>query len=604
MSESVAILGGGIGGLAAAHHLARAGVRKITVYEASDAVGGKARSQYPTGPKKGTAYPGEHGFRFFPHFYRHLLETLRQIPAPRGSVWDQLVAPKYGAIAYDGRIIQIDRPVPLEDDTRFIKTAIQILMLREVTAVEATRFAEKLLLFATSCEARRKAEYDNMSWSEFTSASEIPYTKEFDDIVIRASKNLSAMRAENSSAATIGAITLQLLFTTSDTERSDALLCSPTDEAWLSHWRTHLASQGVQFELGVPLTRFDFDPLSGRIERAILAGGKKTVEADYYVCAIPLDRLAAILDDELMQFDAGLGKIPALAAEACGNMAGLQFFLRRSRSIVNGHLHYPGTPFALTSISQGQFWSPPPGQRPNRPNELRDVMSVIISDWETRGTEGLPAKEYVSRDALLDETWRQLKGALPPGTLRDDDVIARHLDSHVHLDPFRNETPLLIHPVGQYRRRPDAETAIENLFLASDFVRTYTDLATMEGAEEAARRATRAILARMGVAEDRWPPIHPLDEGSMFATAKRYDHLRFQYGWPHVLEARLSTGVLSLDDLIVNVGGTLAPYARQVSDRLSFLPRVGGERGAATDWLNQLETRLRGLPEPPHVVPS
>ena len=40
----------------------------------------------------------------------------------------------------------------------------------------------------------------------------------------------------------------------------------------------------------------------------------------------------------------------------------------------------------------------------------------------------------------------------------------------------------------------DAVTRIGNLFLAADFVRTHTDLATMEGANEAARRAVNGIL--------------------------------------------------------------------------------------------------------------
>ena len=41
-------------------------------------------------------------------------------------------------------------------------------------------------------------------------------------------------------------------------------------------------------------------------------------------------------------------------------------------------------------------------------------------------------------------------------------------------------------------------TAIPNLFLASDYVQTFTDLATMEGANEAARRAVNGILERAG----------------------------------------------------------------------------------------------------------
>ena len=48
--------------------------------------------------------------------------------------------------------------------------------------------------------------------------------------------------------------------------------------------------------------------------------------------------------------------------------------------------------------------------------------------------------------------------------------------------------------VGSWALRPEATTAIPNLFLASDYVRTHTDLATMEGANEAARRAVNGLL--------------------------------------------------------------------------------------------------------------
>ena len=43
-----------------------------------------------------------------------------------------------------------------------------------------------------------------------------------------------------------------------------------------------------------------------------------------------------------------------------------------------------------------------------------------------------------------------------------------------------------------------APTEIPNLFLASDYVRTFTDLATMEGANEAARRSVNAIIDAAG----------------------------------------------------------------------------------------------------------
>ena len=46
--------------------------------------------------------------------------------------------------------------------------------------------------------------------------------------------------------------------------------------------------------------------------------------------------------------------------------------------------------------------------------------------------------------------------------------------------------------------RPEAATRIPNLVLAGDYVRTNTDLASMEGACEAARHAVNAILQRTG----------------------------------------------------------------------------------------------------------
>src|SRR5919205_3635902 len=89
---TVAVLGGGVAGLSAAHELAERGF-EVTVYEQRDAPGGKARSiPYAGSGTDGRAdLPGEHGFRFFPGFYRHLPDTMSRIPAAGGTVRDRLV---------------------------------------------------------------------------------------------------------------------------------------------------------------------------------------------------------------------------------------------------------------------------------------------------------------------------------------------------------------------------------------------------------------------------------------------------------------------------------------------------------------------------------
>jgi len=90
----VAVIGGGVGGLSAAHELALRDF-DVVVYEQRDVAGGKARSMDAIPGAGGRrALPGEHGFRFFPGFYRHLPDTMSRIPYGHNvhGVFDNLVA--------------------------------------------------------------------------------------------------------------------------------------------------------------------------------------------------------------------------------------------------------------------------------------------------------------------------------------------------------------------------------------------------------------------------------------------------------------------------------------------------------------------------------
>src|SRR5438034_907569 len=93
-AKTVIVLGGGVAGLSAAHELVERGF-KVRVFEQRSVPGGKARSVvFPsTGRDRnvGTVHlgrhgrfrkdlPGEHGFRFFPRFYKHIIDTMTRIP--------------------------------------------------------------------------------------------------------------------------------------------------------------------------------------------------------------------------------------------------------------------------------------------------------------------------------------------------------------------------------------------------------------------------------------------------------------------------------------------------------------------------------------------
>ena len=90
MSDKVVILGGGIAGLSAAHELIERGFG-VEIHELLPIAGGKARSfaVEGTGTEGRRDLPGEHGFRFFPRFYRHVTDTMSRIPyGHHGTVAD------------------------------------------------------------------------------------------------------------------------------------------------------------------------------------------------------------------------------------------------------------------------------------------------------------------------------------------------------------------------------------------------------------------------------------------------------------------------------------------------------------------------------------
>ena len=83
-----------------------------------------------------------------------------------------------------------------------------------------------------------------------------------------------------------------------------------------------------------------------------------------------------------------------------------------------------------------------------------------------------------------------------------------------------NIEPILVNRPGSLALRPAARSAnIPNMFLAADYVDTATNLACMEGANEAARLAVNAILDQAGSPRERCQDVglrgrrHAFDPG-------------------------------------------------------------------------------------------
>jgi uncharacterized protein with NAD-binding domain and iron-sulfur cluster len=542
--SAVAVLGGGVGGLSAAHELGERGF-SVTVYERRDGFGGKARS-IPV-PESGTGgrldLPGEHGFRFFPGFYRHVIDTMRRIPFGKqgASCYDNLTVATRTLLARAGKAetVWVTRLPQTIDD--FQAAFLELFTDLDIPTEEVKFFVKQILGLATSCEARYLAEFEPTPFWDFIGAAK--RSEHYQRYLGQGfTRSLVAMRAEESSTRTIGRIILQIFYSMLlPGQVMDRLLNGPTNDVWIDPWCEYLTTRlGVRLEPGASVQAFHVD--SGQLHAVTIeqGGQQREVTADYYVSALPVEVMQPLVGEELKQAAPSLARIGELRTEW---MNGIQFYLRKDEPLVHGHALYLDSNWALTSVSQRQFWKDYDLSRYGS-GDVGGILSVDVSNWTSPGNfNGKAAMKCSNAQEIQQEVWAQLKASLNDAgmdQIRDENLVHWFLDPDIQFPnptTVTNLEPLLINHAGSLAARPEAHTEVTNLFLASDYVRTYTDLATMEAANEAARRATNAILAASGVAA---PPckLWPFETPEPMRTSQMLDRDRFEMGLPNLILGR------------------------------------------------------------------
>ncbi|WP_281995743.1 hydroxysqualene dehydroxylase [Ruegeria faecimaris] len=568
MAEKVVILGGGVGGMSAAHELIERGF-EVEVYERQLIAGGKARSipvlegeddhgskeehiralkdwigmhgyDLPPGVKR-PWLPGEHGFRFFPNFYRHITNTMSRTPYyDKGTCYDNLVPTTQVLVSqfdHPGIIVPERFPQSLKEVANALKTfAYTISPRNEIDFEDIEHFLGCMWRIATSCKERRFDEYERIGWWEFIGAAERSeaYQK---FLAIGLTRSLVAAKATTASTKTVGDVAIQLQLGIATPEAtSNRLLNGPTNLVWIQPWLEYLKSRGVVYHFDSKVTGIECR--NGRISSATVEqdGTQKQVTGDWFISALPIERIAPLVTPAMTKVDPGLAKLPLLAEDVQW-MNGIQFYLTKDVELAHGHVIFIDSPWALTAVSQKQFWSQIDFEN-WADGKTKGLLSVDISEWDKPGTNGKTARDS-SREEIAKEVWEQLKRSLNVDgniVLRDEELHYWFLDPDIVEDPDHparesNVEPLLVNRINSWRLRPEAATLIPNFMLASDYVRTNTDLATMEGANEAARRAVNAILRRSG-SEAQPCEIWDLHEPDILQPLRAYDYARYQAGEP------------------------------------------------------------------------
>ncbi|MFJ2746817.1 FAD-dependent oxidoreductase [Streptomyces sp. NPDC087297] len=547
----VAVLGGGVAGLTAAHELAERGYA-VTVYERR-ALGGKARSMDVPGSARGgrRPLPAEHGFRFIPGIYHNLPDTMRRIPFPGNAhgVWDNLVAPREMMFARAAGREDLRAPIPwpehspaelTPEELRRALTGILQTLVR-LPLHESAYFVDRVLVFLTSCDERRTEVWERTPWWDFVRAERM--SNEYRRILaVGITRNIVATKAEEASTRTVGtlgeAFVFNLLGRGADGP-PDRILNLPTNEAWIDPWEAHLRSLGVEFRIG--WTVREVRCADGRVSGVAVEGPDGTVQtvtADHYVSALPVEHARRTWSAALRAADPMLGRCDRLQTDW---MTGIQFYLTERAPLVHGHLNCIDSPWSLTAIQQAEHWPSRDFPADYGDGTAVDCLSVDISEWDRPGILYGKTAKQCTRDEVAREVWAQLKASL------NDTGKTLLADSKLHswfLDPGvdglgtphpTNQDELLIHPVGTLHNRPSAGTRIPNFFLSGDYVAVDIDLATMEGANASARAAVNSLLDRDGSQAPRCT-VRPMYRAPELEAARRHDLWRHRLGLRNVFD--------------------------------------------------------------------
>mmetsp|Transcript_8025 Transcript_8025/g.11945 ORF Transcript_8025/g.11945 Transcript_8025/m.11945 type:complete len:613 (-) Transcript_8025:3842-5680(-) len=516
-NKKIIIVGGGIAGLSSAHLLAERGYTNIHVYERTKVLGGKARSiAVPDSAKDGREpLLGEHGYRIFPAMYKHIRETMENIPFKDSNVWKQLVSDEWLLLSNNGSAAH-SLPVPhasigswLAYISKFPKEMRSLGIPKE----DMEYILQRILVIAESCENRFQWEYDHIRFWDYMSADQL--TEATQNIFLRLiSTGILAAEPHTSALRTIGLLIVRMFIKMTMDGGMVQSLNGPTNTQFLHPWVEEINRLGgVKFHLEEELQSIvvnqDQKIASLSFKNRNNSQISQIDDADDYIIAIPVEKLQPLITTQIREAAPSMANIHKLTFN---NQNGLQFFLKKPLPFdkfdykSKGHVAFSYSKWAISAINQVEFWKGYDWSKIGD-GSVVGIFSVDVSEWNKPGDLGCPSKGRtgysLTKNEFISEVWCQMHKAMPhifPEQERWFDYVhTPFLDPDVefHADgSVSNLEPLFLNIVNATQFQPNATTEIKNLYLASDFVRSETAVACMEAANEGARHAIRALLTK------------------------------------------------------------------------------------------------------------
>ena len=440
-----------MGGLACAHELARTGL-SVTVFEASATLGGKARSHYlpGTGTEGRRDLPGEHGFRFYPAFYRHTIATMTQIhlirrarPAPSGR------EPGRGAGGRGGGERAGNRRHPAQARTaRDVWRAITGIYRVGGSAAIRGGTSGAHLKYLTACErAWRDSEIEAQSWARFIGADRPDaYGDAFREVLLACTRTMVAMDAERGQPDG-GQTSSLLILATGSGQRRRPDDDGTDDECWMYPWQAQLRALGGGRSSS---TWLDGPPAHVRRRDSALAGPDAPTASPPSWPTRSCWRCRWRLRPGWSAAPDGGGRASLKRARPAGHLHDRDERLDGRRAVLSredlplceGHLSSSRSPWSLTAISQGS--SGTAGARGmstlRRRPPARDHVGRRLGCF-TPDRDGMRRSTRRCREGILRRVpgscW--MRSMIPPPRGSARLMYAAHLDDEVKIGRRRHQ---------------------------------------------------------------------------------------------------------------------------------------------------------------------
>lgn len=501
----IIIMGGGIGGLTVAHELVASSIAsnyEIHIYERHNNIGGMARS----GQKShvNAILPTEYCWRIYGPNYNNLREILKQIPLQHDvskTVHDNLVDISNYLIADQQTIVHMNnRPSTLLDLRR---------VFRNVPFKQKRQVLNKLL-YCFLISTKRLNALDNLSWADYVNPDH-SLCHDMKKYIIDIMGPYLGADAEKVNVPSVAKTleSFKLL------NRPISVMNGPTSDAWFTHWKTYLESKGVIFHLNSEITAIHEE--NNEIKHILLADHTKE-SGDAFFCSLPVESVA--------RFESlNIPNIQTLANHAHQLMMSIQLYFDKKINLPyqNTAMYIPDSPWQLVIEPQGSIWS-------KHYSGIADLWSIGLCNAVHPGR--LIKKPFVecSHEEIKQEVWDQLiqsefKQYLALDTVQivDYNVWDTYVFNGEKLDTYE---PKFSTNKDTFYLRPENKTYLKNMYFATAYTKTDTDMFEMESAAESGRRAAKMLEPSIKVIRTQRPlffsPYRLIDKLFPFFNIYKY----------------------------------------------------------------------------------